>query len=63
MLREDDLNWEGHESHGVQIPARAATSWHRGGTAGAMHPLRRGVADLCRARRVMYLCSKPSVAS
>lgn len=29
MLREDDLNWEGHESHGVQIPARAATSWQR----------------------------------
>lgn len=29
MLREDDLNWEGHKSHGVQIPARAATSWQR----------------------------------
>lgn len=39
--------------HGVQFPARAATSWHRGGTAGAVHPLRRGVADLCRAHRVM----------
>lgn len=46
MLREDDLNWEGHKSHGVQIPARAATSWHRGGTAGAVHPLWRGVRPL-----------------
>lgn len=37
MLREDDLNWEGHESHGVQIPARAA-----GTEAG-----RQGLCILC----------------